>query len=154
MLAALSLLALALALWLTAPSTPVHADSSPAGRPLHVVCVSSWSPPRGKHRIKPRRCTLHVRGAFPIAGYNTQIFTKLRWKRWGPRKAKAKGKLLVSTVGPVKAKLELRKPRFRCGEWVFTVARVSTKMRRPDGKVVRRKAKFRPDNCVPLRGRR
>src|SRR5690606_5976729 len=105
-LAALSLLALALALWLTAPSTPVHADSSPAGRPLHVVCVSSWSPPRGKHRIKPRRCTLHVRGAFPIAGYNTQIFTKLRWKRWGPRKAKAKGKLLVSTVGPVKAKLE------------------------------------------------
>lgn len=119
----------------------------PGKSPLRVICVTEWVPPTGAYRTKPRRCVFHRRGVFPLAGYNTYSMVKLRWKQWGPRKARGKGKLGVSTVGLVKTKVDLRKPRTRCGERVFTVLRMRYKIKHA-GKVHRFKGKVPLDNCL------
>jgi len=142
-----------IALWLSSPAAPAGADSSPGFKPVWAICLTKSEQPRGKHSYKPRRCTLHARGAFPIDSTNTKALTQLRWKRWNERRAVGRGKSWISTVGRVRARVVLRRPRFRCGEWVFTRAQITERVRQPDGTVILSIGTMRPDNCLPLRRR-
>ncbi len=143
----LSLVAGAIALSLVAHAPQAVGDISVEPRARHVVCVTQWRPPRAKYRAQPANCTLHRRGVFPIAGYNTYQFKQLKWLRWGKRRALANGKLVVNHFGPVKARLRLIKPKRRCGKAVYTVARVKVWI--PDQGPRADRTKI--DNCVPLR---
>lgn len=151
-LAASAAIALALAFWLSS-APPATGDSSPAFKPVFVICLTKSDPPRGKRLFKPRRCALHQRGAFPVAGANTKSLLRLRWKRWTARRAVARGKSFVSTVGKVKVRIVLHRPRMRCGEWVFTRARITEWIPQPGGTEVLSITGMRPDICLPLRRR-
>ena len=86
-----------------------------APREPKVVCVTSYSPPRGVYRYKPGKCEFHHRGDYPVSGANTAAFKSLNWKRWGGRKASGKGKIVLNMVGPVSARVQLTKKREVCG---------------------------------------
>lgn len=109
----------------------VLGGSAPAARESsnRVVCVSYGDDGEARMdlRSQPRRCTFVHRNQKPF-GYNTVDMIKLRWKSWGKRRARAKGKNVVNMVGPTPARVTLSRPRSGCGDrTVFTRATISAR---------------------------
>ncbi len=101
-----------------------------------VVCLTRIVSPEsayGSYRTKPRHCIFHDLGEVFI-GATTYKTRKLRWPHWGYWKANGVGIALVSTVGPMKARIRLRRPRTVCGERVFTRWKVRLRINLPDRK--------------------
>jgi hypothetical protein len=116
---------------LTLLLTALASGSAEAGlREPKVICIERYgNNPTGSYRYKPRKCVFHHRGEFPVAGVNTASTSSLHWRRWGPRRAKGRGKIGISTVGEERVKVTLTRPRFRCGVTVFTHAKFRIRIR-------------------------
>jgi len=141
--AGLALLVAAVAL-LADPNSKGQADNDEP----QVVCLTEWGPQAtGWYRSRPRECDLHERGKTPVAHVNVWVTKQLRWLRWGPRSAVAKGKLGVSTVGLVPLKVRLTRPRELCGHTVFTRAHLDVRLTY-DGKTRRSSHWIWLDTCL------
>ena len=134
------------------PSAPAHDKIEKGGHEPRVVCITAYQPPRGAYRFRPRQCELHHRGAFPIAGYATQRLFKLKWRSWGPRRARGRGMIGISTVGPVPVKVTLARPKHqgpRCNDRaVFSKARLEYKGRSFDGTPIKNDFSMRLTTCL------
>jgi hypothetical protein len=123
-------------------------EAEKRGREPKVICVTKYQPPRGIYAYKPGTCEFHKRGVFPIAGYNTARASNINWKAWGNRRARGKGKLGISTVGPVPVKIKLTKPRDRCGKTVFTKGHFNYDGESFDGTPVHGNFDMPLENCL------
>ena len=112
-----------------------------------VVCITSFDPPRGRYQYKPDKCTLHKRGEFPIAGYNTSHIRRMNWKSWDNQSATGKGELFITTYGPAPATVRLTERRSPCGTEVFTQARIDYRTRY-NGENHRDHFRFKLDDCL------
>jgi len=107
----------------------VVTSTAPAAqrRQNSVVCFSGPADKGGfatpVYRTTPSKCTFTVRGEKKPFGFASQVFTHLRWDKWGHDRAHGTGKQLISTVGPVPAEVFLYRALDRCGHRTYTKAR-------------------------------
>ena len=95
-----------------------------------VICLTKLGKhPQGAYRSRPRECALHEHGAKPAGGLNVIATRKLRWLRWGPSFAVARGRVELPGGHSAALKLTLTKPQRACGHTVFTRARVKGKIK-------------------------
>jgi hypothetical protein len=95
-----------------------------------VICLTELGRhPQGAYRSRPRECVLHERGGVPAGGLDVIPTSQLRWLRWGPRFAAARGRVALPGHRSAGLKLRLTKPRRACGHTVFTRARVKGRIR-------------------------
>ena len=105
------------------------ATTAPAAQKAQnvVVCFNGPADNGGfatpVYRTEPRKCTFTSRRSQKPFGFASGDMTHLKWKSWNSKRAHGSGKELVSTVGPVPAKVFLSRARHRCGQTVFTHAR-------------------------------
>jgi hypothetical protein len=97
---------------------------------------------------KPRKCTLHKRNSFPVAGYNTASISRMKWKRWNGNEARGRGKLGISTAGLMNVRVKLVRPRTHCGVRVFTKAKIRYWGKTWMGDHISGKYKMPIDNCL------
>ena len=98
-----------------------------AGSKPKVACWNKTFPsepgnPHPQFYIAPRKCLIMKHGAEAFAEGAISA-TRLHWKTWGLRRAKATGKVGISTAGLLDAKIKLTKPRKSCGRLVFSKVR-------------------------------
>ena len=126
----------ALAVFPVARVQPGNPSMRSASASPKVVCLTRIVSPEsayGRYRRKPRHCIFHDLGEIFI-GATTYKTRKLRWPHWGYWKANGLGIALVSTVGPTKVRIRLRRPRTICGERVFTRWKVRLRINLPNRK--------------------
>jgi hypothetical protein len=124
---AVALLAALLALLVAAP------PAADAGKRKDrvVACFKSTAPGGAKPKFheRPKRCVFIAAGAvgFPVPpSFAVQQIIKIKWKQWGKRRAKGRGKGYTSArKEPVPVTITLTKPRKKCGHRAF--ARVKFK---------------------------
>jgi hypothetical protein len=93
-----------------------------------VVCFNKAGNngfPKPVYRTTPGRCMFVHKGGQPISA-NSVTTKKLNWKSWGNGHARAKGRELISTAGPVRVVVRLSRARHRCGNTVFTRAQFTS----------------------------
>lgn len=84
-----------------------------------VLCYRSWSPESRFLTRLPRSCDTHWRGrVYDAASF--QRFSGLRWRKWGPTYALARGRLFQNMAGWKKVHIKLSRPVKRCGRDVFS----------------------------------
>jgi hypothetical protein len=128
----------------SAPSAETAAKKGPK-----VICIVDWGPrPTGAYRHKPKKCTLHKRGAFPVAGVNTSTIKRMKWKRWNGNGASGRGKMGISTAGLMNVRVKLLRARTRCGVKVFTQAKIKYWGKAYNGVPLSGKYKMTIDNCL------
>lgn len=114
-----------------------------------VICIKAWGKnPTGAYKHEPRNCTLHRRGSFPIAGYNTSSIARMKWKRWNGDRAIGRGKIGISTAGLLNVRVQLKRPRTRCGAEVYSKAKVKFWGKTWMGDFVREKYTIPIDTCL------
>ena len=119
-----------------APGTQSERGTAP-----RIVCITDMDPFLGIYAFRPRRCLLHEYRQ-PFTAGTLLNLKRMRWRSWGPGRARGKGKVL-SNVGVVKVRVSLARVRERCGQRVFARVRVHTRKDVGHGHRT-----FRPDICL------
>ncbi len=110
-------------------AAPPAADAGKRKKDRVVACFKTNVPAgeKPKFRARPRRCVFIAAGAvgFPIPpSFAVQQIIKIRWKQWGKRRAKGRGKGYTSArKQPVPVTITLTKPRKKCGHQAFAKAK-------------------------------
>ncbi|MCL4286521.1 MAG: hypothetical protein KJ006_02590 [Thermoleophilia bacterium] len=108
---------------------PPAADAGKRKKERVVACFKSTVPQGQKPKFsdRPRRCVFIAAGAvgFPVPpSFAVQQIIKIRWKQWGKKRAKGRGKGYTSArKQPVPVTVTLTRPRARCGHHAFTRAK-------------------------------
>lgn len=128
-----------LAATLTAPSSTLAGSTRGADEPVsfkakkgkgnksRVACYKDFFPGPGDEpvfRKRPRKCIFINRGASDLA--STVDTEKVKWKKWGRKRAKGKGKTFVAMMAPdnyFTVRIKLSKPVKRCDRRVFSKAK-------------------------------
>jgi hypothetical protein len=113
------------------------ADSRASSEPAQtdgpwVICITSdygEEPVTGAYRHRPRTCLVRDRNSDGVFGYNSERLKQMRWLYWRTGQAFGKGRIVISTVGPARAKVRLTKPRSPCGRRVYTKATIRYRFR-------------------------
>lgn len=81
-------------------------------------------------RTKPRHCDFYSALATPDTPSRRAVIptTQVRWNKWGRYRASGRGKYHVSSVGWVRAKIRLSRPRVACGRLMFSRLRLRVRI--------------------------
>jgi hypothetical protein len=102
------------------------APAPAAGGGTKVLCWNKSFPPPtggGEAQIKrtPERCTFFKRGESVLA--RAVQAAGLRWKRWGPKRARGAGTVTAAMGNQSRVRVTLSAPRAGCGRRVYSRAR-------------------------------
>lgn len=125
------------------PEANLESAHAAGAREPRVVCITDFEPFLGIYAFRPRHCLLHERGV-PFSAGSLLGLKRMRWQKWGPGRARGKGKLISNADGLTPVRVSLTRVRTICGERVFTRVRFRS---RPGGGI-RGKGSFRPDDCL------
>lgn len=125
----------------TTAEARVPGTQSERGSAPRIVCITDMDPFLGIYASRPLRCLLHEYRQ-PFTAGTLLNLKRMRWRSWGPGRARGKGEVLTN-AGVYKVRLSLSRVREICGERVFTRVRVHTRKGEGKGHWT-----FRPDICL------